>query len=162
MWTARVLMESGKEEGLHAESVGRRQSLTSELIPLAHKLAENSGLRVPWHLLDATASNTPSVWADPISSWAGRAAEELQTLFVTRSRGENGEVALESKAHGIQFWHENTAVVIAIPEGLTLFESTMNGTIGFHTRRGSLTTALMLKANCRLPSTVASTAERKV
>jgi len=117
MWTARVLMESGKDEDLHPESVGRRQSLTSELIPLAHKLAENSGLRVPWHLLDAIASNTPSVWADPISSWAGRAAEELQTLFVTRSRGENGEVALESKAHGIQFWHENTAVVIAVPEG---------------------------------------------
>jgi hypothetical protein len=117
MWTARVLMESGNDEGLPVESVGPRQSLTSELILLARNLAADSGLRVPWHLLEATAYSSPSVWADPISSWAARAAEELPELFVTLSQGNDGEVALESKTYGIQFWHENTAVVIAVPEG---------------------------------------------
>jgi pimeloyl-ACP methyl ester carboxylesterase len=117
MWTARVLTESGKDEDLPVEFVGQRQALTTELIPLARNLADKMHVRVPWHILDAIASSTPSVWADPISSWAGRAAEELQTFFVTRSRGENGEVALESKESGIQFWHESTAVVVVIPDG---------------------------------------------
>ena len=126
MWTARMLMESGRDENLPVESVGRRQSLTRELIPLARNLAGNMGLRVPWHLLDATASNTPSVWADPISSWAERAAEEVPELFVTHSRRDGGEVALESKANGIQFWHENTAVVIAVPEGADMIAINYN------------------------------------
>jgi len=41
MWTARVLMESGRDEELLAESVERRQNLTSELISLARNLAGN-------------------------------------------------------------------------------------------------------------------------
>jgi hypothetical protein len=117
MWTARVLMESGKDQNLPVEAVGQRQPLTAELIPLARNLAERMEVDVPWHILDSTASSTPSVWADPISSWAERAAEQLQTFFVTRSRGENGEAALESKEHGIRFWHESTAVVLMVPGG---------------------------------------------
>ncbi len=116
MWTARALMNNGEDRSLPLSSIERRHASMRELIDPAKGLIEDIGAAVPWHLLDAAMDLGPSPWADPIPLWASEVAAASDTELAIRSfRDNRGNLVLESEAHGIQVWHEATAVVIPVP-----------------------------------------------
>jgi pimeloyl-ACP methyl ester carboxylesterase len=117
MWTARALMNSGEDRSLLLSSIERRHASMRELIDPARGLIEEVGVAVPWHLLDAAIDLGPSPWADPIPLWASDVSASDNEFAIRRFRDNQGNLVLESEAHGIQVWHEATAVVIPVPPG---------------------------------------------